>query len=139
MATGAGKDRRQRLGKTEEIRPVITWFTRTRRTVAFWSFVRSLASVHLIFLLLACVFIPLLFPPVSSHSLVVIFCLMVSTGVSVALLSFSYSSALLLVILYTYSSRHAAEIVYCRAISRQLRSLSKCSIIAITQLDQRYA
>lgn len=59
---GSGKDRRQRWGKTEEIRPVITWSTRSRRTVAFGPLFRSLflflssVSVHLIFVPLPRVF-----------------------------------------------------------------------------------
>lgn len=40
---GSGKDRRQRWGKTEEIRPVITWSTRSRRTVAFAPLFRFLS------------------------------------------------------------------------------------------------
>lgn len=63
---GAGKDRRQRWGKTEEIRPVITWSTRSRRTVAFGPlFSFSPASVHLIFVPLPRVFLNPSFPPLA--------------------------------------------------------------------------
>lgn len=48
---GSGKDRRQRWGKTEEIRPVITWSTRSRRTVAFGPLFRSLSlSLRFLFI-----------------------------------------------------------------------------------------
>lgn len=76
---GAGKDRRQRWGKTEEIRPVITWSTRSRRTVAFGPLFRlSTASVHLIFVPLPCVFLS----PSFLRSPVVIFHPTVATATS---------------------------------------------------------